>query len=408
MFFIPFVQETPAAPLTLETALVEALRSHPRVAMIRRELAAKREGIKGARALKAPSITLSPGLTSLSGTTEELLALQPLEINGTRSARTAIALADFHIAQAEAQATLHALTYEVRLAMLALEQARTLMRLAETQVSDAKTLEGLAKKQVEVGTRPGIDLETLALETLRTENLRTQAASEVKSAETTLNLLLGHPAGATVPPLAPLPLPQVALSIEAALSSALSLRSELKRADAEAECTKAQQKLLQAEGKLDVSPMLRIGSLFRGTPPGSTGNGAGVGVAISLPLDHGSRRAQKAGQQERLEAIKSHRADISQQIEREVRGAAEKLTTAQAILARYETDALPRVERLLRASRIGFEEGKTSVLTVIEVQRTHRLIQSEAVKARHEVLLDAAALDKVRGLSLIPLPEVQP
>jgi len=307
LFFTPFVQDTPVAPLTLEGALTDALRSHPRVSALRKELAARQQNIRAASALVGPSITLSPGLTSLSGTTEELLAIQPLEINGTRSARTAIALADFRIAQAEARTTLLAFTYEVRLAVLSLEQARSLLRLTETQVSDAQTLEWLAKKQIELGTRPGIDLETLTLETLRTENLRIQAASAVRSAETTLNLLLGRPAAAMVPALAPLSLPQEALSMEALLSSALSLRPELKQADAEKEGTNAQQKLLQAEGKPDVSPMVRIGSLFRRTPAGSTGNGAGVGVAISLPLDHGSRRAQKAGQQERLEAIKRQR-----------------------------------------------------------------------------------------------------
>jgi len=408
LFFTPFVQDTPVAPLTLEGALTDALRSHPRVSALRKELAARQQNIRAASALVGPSITLSPGLTSLSGTTEELLAIQPLEINGTRSARTAIAVADFRIAQAEARTTLLAFTYEVRLAVLSLEQARSLLRLTETQVSDAQTLEGLAKKQIELGTRPGIDLETLTLETLRTENLRIQAASAVRSAETTLNLLLGRPAAAMVPALAPLSLPQEALFMEALLASALSLRPELKQADAEREGTYAQQKLLQAEGKPDVSPMIRIGSLFRRTPAGSTGNGAGVGVAISLPLDYGSRRAQKAGQQERLEAIKSHREDLSRQIESEVREAAEKLKTAQAILVRYESQALPHTERLLRASRIGFEEGKTSVLAVIETQRTHRLIQSETLKARHDVLFATAALDKVRGLSLISLPDVQP
>ncbi len=409
LFFLSVLSfQEPAPPLTLEAALTETLRAHPRVEALRRELAAKLLAIKGARALTAPSILLSPGLTSFSGTTEELLAVQPLEINGTRSARTAIALAEFHVAQAEARATLLALTYEMRLAVVALEQTRAYQRLMEAQVGDAQTLERLAKKQVELGTRPGIDLETLALETLRTENRLTQAAGVAKSAETTLNLLLGRPVGSALPVLAPLALPKEPLATEALLASALTLRPELKQATAKQEGTQAQQKLLKAEGKPDVSPLVRIGNLFRGTPPGSTGNGAGIGVAISLPLDHGSRRAQQAGLQERFEAHKNHYADIARQIEREVREAAEKLSTAQTILARYETEALPRAERLLRASRIGFEEGKTSVLAVIEAQRTHRLIQSDTLQARHDVLLAAAALDKARGLSLVPLPEVQP
>ena len=106
-----------------------------------------------------------------------------------------------------------------------------------------------------------------------------------------------------------------------------------------------------------------------------------------------------------MRAIEARHA---RQIEREVREAAEKLTAAQAILSRYETEALPRAERLLRASRIGFEEGKTSVLAVIEAQRTHRQFQSDTLQAHADVLLSLAALDKARGVSLTALPEVQP
>lgn len=397
-----------APPLTLEAATAEALRTHPRVAGLRRELAARLQAVKGAKALTAPSITVAPGITSFSGTTEELLAIQPLEINGTRSARTAVALADFHLAQAEAKATLLELAYEVRLAVIALDQAQARLKLVETQVSDAKTLEGLAQKQVELGTRPGIELEQLALETLRTENLRTQVISKVKSAEQALNLILGRPATNPTPSLAPLSVPQKLEPVETLLASALALRPELKQVAAEQEGGEAKRKLIQAEGKPDLSPMVRVGSLFRGIPSGSSGNGAGVGVSLSLPLDHGARRAQKAAIEERLEASKSRREDVARQIEREVREAAEKLSAAQAILARYETEALPRVERLLRASRIGFEEGKTSVLAVIETQRTHRQLQSDALQAHADVLLALAALDKARGVSLTALPEVQP
>ena len=409
---IAFHEPTPhqelAPPLTLEVAIAEALRSHPRVARLRHELAARLQAVKGAKALTAPSITVAPGLTSFSGTTEELLVTQPLEINGTRSARTAIALADFHLAQAEARVTLLELAYEVRLAVLALDQAHARLKLVETQVSDAKTLEGLAQKQVELGTRPGIDLEQLALETLRAENLRTQAISKVKNAEQALNLILGRPATNPIPGLAPLALPPKSEPVETLLASALTLRPELKQVAAEQEGGEAKRKLIQAEGKPDLSPMVRVGSLFRGIPSASSGNGAGIGVSLSLPLDHGARRAQKAAIEERLEAGKSRREDVARQIEREVREAAEKLSAAQAILARYETEALPRIERLLRASRIGFEEGKTSVLAVIEAQRTHRLIQSDALQAHADVLLAVAALDKARGVSLTVLPEVQP
>ena len=415
MLVVPFavalpwmcVQES-ASPLNLDAAVAETLRSHPRVAGLRRELAARLQAVKGARALTAPTVTFTPGLTSLSGTTEEVLALQPLEINGTRSARANVALAEYRLAREEARAAVLELSYEVRLALLALDQARARRKLAETQATEAKTLERLAGRQVELGTRPGIEREQLALETLRTENLKTQAASRVKSAEHALNLLLGRPADSPLPELAPIALPQETERepVEAALASALSLRSELKQAVAEREGIEAQLKLAQAGGKPDLAPMVRVGSLLRGIPAGNTGNGAGVGISLSLPIDHGARRAQKSALLERLEGQKSRREDVARQIEREVREAWEKLAAAREVLTRYEGEALPRSERLLRASQIGFEEGKTSVLAVIEAQRTQRQLQSDTLQARTDVLLAVAALDKARGVSLTALPEV--
>jgi outer membrane protein, heavy metal efflux system len=402
------VFQEPAPPLTLEIAVAETLRSHPRITGLRRELLARLQAVKGARALAAPSITVSPGITSFSGTTEELLALQPLEVNGTRSARVAVALADFHLAQADAEESLLQLTYDVHFALLTLDQARARQALTESQRTDAQTLERLAKKQVELGTRPGIDLEQLALESLKAENAHTQAISRVKSAEQALNLLLGRPVESALPVLPALSLPKESSKEEsdAILAAALTLRPEIKQAAAVREGLEAQQRLTHAEGKPDIAPMLRVGNLFRGTPAGSTGNGAGIGVSFTLPLDHGSRRARRAALQEQLEAQKSHRAEITRQIEREVRDAWGKLATAQAVLTRYETEMLPRVERLLRASRIGFEEGKTSVLAIIEAQRTQRQLQSEALQARADVFFAHAALDRARGISLIPLPEV--
>jgi outer membrane protein TolC len=119
-------------------------------------------------------------------------------------------------------------------------------------------------------------------------------------------------------------------------------------------------------------------------------------VAVRLPIvDWGERKnriqqAQTAAdaQQERIEQTKQEiRAEVMQAITRR-----EGAMASLAVLAK----SLPVAERLLRASQIGFEEGKTAVLAVIEARRTYRTTLSEYTQAQAEVALAEIELHRVQ------------
>ena len=66
-----------------------------------KDVLAARSGVHSAQALSPPSFTIGPALEA-GGTTDGLLFLQPLELNGTRGARTGIARAQLRLSQAQA------------------------------------------------------------------------------------------------------------------------------------------------------------------------------------------------------------------------------------------------------------------------------------------------------------------
>gem|GEM_PF-6673096 len=75
----------------------------------------------------------------------------------------------------------------------------------------------------------------------------------------------------------------------------------------------------------------------------------------------------------------------------------ERATAAQATLATFQDGLLERARRLLHASRIGFQAGQTSLVALLEAQRTYRAVQTEYVQARADYALALADLQRASG-----------
>ena len=90
--FIPIVAfSQPPHAQSMDEVVAIAIKSNPRMSAAALELVAAYLGVRSANALADPNIVFAPGITSLSGTGEELLVSQSLELNGTRAARAGIA-----------------------------------------------------------------------------------------------------------------------------------------------------------------------------------------------------------------------------------------------------------------------------------------------------------------------------
>lgn len=394
--FVPIAvtQNAPAPPLSLEAAVQEALTQHRRLKAAQKDATAARLGVNAARALTNPEVFFSPALDQFNGTTEELLITQPLEINGTRKARTSVARAQLGIAEAMLATETREVVAAVKTAYVGLWRERELATLAAAVTENANTVHRLAQKQVELGSRPGIDTAQTGLEVIRSRQSETLARTRVKQAEAALNLAIGRTPGEALPVIE---LPVVKMEVPAfdvAVKGALESRAEIVGESARQEALWQEVQLYRAEGRPDIAPQFRSQYVTFQRPKRSD---YGFSVAVRLPLvDWGGRKGRIQQAEAAAQAQEDRVAQTRREIEKEVAQALARLEGATTVMTGY-AEALPEADRLLRATRIGLEEGKTTILAVLEAQRSYRATLTEYAEARAELALAQAELTRVLG-----------
>ncbi|MBC8135295.1 MAG: TolC family protein, partial [Fibrella sp.] len=296
--FIPFAvclpamgQDAPPVSLSIEEAVGLAVRNSPRLVAARGDARSASFGVSSARALVNPNAFFAPGITSVSGTGEEFLIQQPLEINGVRSARAGIARAGQREAEARSLSTLRETVYAAQVAYYELARAREQVTVAREALTVAREFDRIARRQVEEGVRPGIELAQTGLEISRSQVQFTSAEGREESARAALNTVIGRDTGdavgklsplipaelppaetepgtVAVPPVAPqLPAPSAPvapaqpsdLSTTTLLGRAVSSRAEIAGGTASAQRFRAEAALARAEGRPDIVPQFRVG-----------------------------------------------------------------------------------------------------------------------------------------------------
>lgn len=451
----------PPQVLTVEEAVRLAVSRNPRLEAAVRDIQAASSGVRSSRALVNPTVLFAPGITSISGTGEEFLAQQPLEINGTRRARTAVATADLRGARAGSLVVLRDTIFDTRTSYFALARAERRAQITRELLSITQEADRIARRQVEEGARAGIDLAQTGIEVSRAEREVTLSDSAVREARAGLNTLLARdpnqpvsalpltgseatdgstgsnntpvasvpgdaPVGQASTQALPLPLPRSnpgapptlppgtpqanAGSGESLVSQAFIIRGETQSAVALRDRFLAEAALARAEGRPDIAPQVRVGYFTRGLQPASDGNGAGVGLAVTLPLfDYGSRKNRVRQAEESARAQESRITAAQNDIRQEIVRSQARLAASEAILANYRGGVLERAKRLLEASQLGLREGRVSIVALLEAQRSYIGIQNEYADALAEVATARAALERASGiipdtLSAIPAP----
>lgn len=384
-------------PLAVGEAVRLAIQNSPRLVAVSRDVAAARQGTRAAGALANPQVIYTPALTGGigGGSDTELLVQQPLEINGTRVARRGGARAREQGTVANAVVELRAVVFDARSAYYELARARGQAALARDLLKTAEELNRLAQTQVELGARPAVEQTQTGIEGTRARQQVTLADAEVVGREAALNASLGRPADSPIGVVALSPtLTDTALpDAPTAMRQALAQRAEINAGIAAAEAQRQDARLARAEGIPDLAPQFRATSVTQGS------QGGGFGVGVTLPfLDYGSRRGRVRQAEEVARAEEGRVAAIRLQIQQEVVRAIAQTRGAQAVLLAYtQGNLLADAERLLAASRLGYQEGKTSIVQLIEAQRTYRQVQNDYLNAQANLAVALAELERATG-----------
>lgn len=383
--------QTESPLFTVDEAVQLAIQHNPRIGTASREIVAARYGVRSARALTNPQIEFAPAITN-GGSDEEFRVQQPLELNGIRSARTGVAAARLRGTEADAITELRNLVFSVKSAYYELARARERLALAHDLLGITEELDRLTRRQVEVGTRPTIDQTQTGIEVTRARQGVTQAEAQVRISEAALNTLMGRNPADPIASLAPIPREFPFIDHEAALRDALAQRAEIKSAEAAVEVLRQEGRQARAEGKPDLVPQFRATSVTKGVEE------AGIGIAITLPIfDYGSRRHRVRQSEEEALAQRERVTATQNQIRQEVEQALAQRNGAESVLKEYRQGLLDQARKLLDASRIGYEEGATPIVALLDAQRTFRNVQSEYIDAQVAYALTQAELERAIG-----------
>ncbi len=410
------------ARLSVEEAVALAVRQNPRLAAAAGDVVAAQAGVRSARALTNPTLTFTPALFG-TGSDEEFLFQQPLELNGTRSARTGVAQAQLRQTQAEAIVALRNLVLDTRSAYFELARTQELRTVAQDVLRTAEEVHRGVRRQAEEGLRPEIDPVQTEIEVNRARQQLTLAESQVLTAQATLNTHLGRPAGqpiealplvVTSAPGSPAPgaatpgvtaLPADELNQDALVARALTARAEVVVEAARQEQFRQEARLARAQGRPDVAPQLRSENVLREP------RAPGIGIGLSLPfLDYGARR-NRVRQAEAAARAQQARITATQNVVRqEVTQAFTRLQAAEAVIRSYEAGVLDQSRRLRDASLRALQLGApgASILTVLEAQRTYRNVLTEYTNALAQQAQARAELERATGAvpaELLPRPE---
>jgi cobalt-zinc-cadmium efflux system outer membrane protein len=130
-------------------------------------------------------------------------------------------------------------------------------------------------------------------------------------------------------------------------------------------------------------------------------------LALNLPLlDFGSvRHSIKAAEETRKQAV-AQQQQAEQQVQQQVAQAYTDLTQAQQLAASYRTDILAPSVTLLSAAQLGYKQGATGLLPVIDAETTLRAARTGYVSSL--LALDKAQDELMAATGDMPLPASTP
>jgi cobalt-zinc-cadmium efflux system outer membrane protein len=383
-------------PLQLEPYVEIVLRSHPasQAALALEESAAAET--RGARLLADPTLELSLGQgrsatdSSVRATETGIALSQVIPWFPARAASIEAADHSAEARRAEASAIRWGLAIDARLAFYRLLQARALVDVAMATETDARSLLDLMSRRASLGETREVDRIKARVEWLKQRRELRSTEREADAAEAALRTLAASSLPKPLVLSGELPRPADATDLLGeALPARLERSPEVRRARAEA----ARAASLLTSARRSRVPDLGF-SLYGLRELDRDAFGATIGVV--LPLWNARRGdIERAGAESRLRTADAERIRLTLLTEVETRR--RDVDTSAAQVESLMSDLLPSAAESLRLARLLFEEGETSLLDLLDAQRTARDARREAIRARFELAVALSEFQRSLG-----------
>lgn len=387
-------------PLDVDRYIEIVMRSHPAVLEARAFQEAAEAERKAGRLLPDLTLELSRGSgrategprieageVSLSAT--QIIPWPATFAAGVRAAdRAAEALT------ASGEAVRWEIEIGARHAFARLLAARALFEVARLAEEDARSLRDLVARRAELGETRESDRIKASVEWLRQQRNLRSAEREAEAAEIIVRTLALEPLPRPLTIRGDLPRPFPSLDREKLKARLVERNPRLQAALSEA----ARSEALLSFARRGRVPDLGV-SVFHEREVDREANG--FALALRLPLWNANRgEIARARAASRLAAAAAERTRIDLTTELEAR--LKELEVAASQVALLEEEILPAATRSLSLARFTYEEGETSLLDLLDAQRTHRDTEREAVDTRLAMALALTELQRLVGPDFDP------
>ncbi len=412
-----FAQVESSEPVvSVDELVARALENNPQPAIAKANLEAARQRAGSLKSLPNPVLQIVVGFVgNEEARDEEVLLSQPIDLFGQRRVKRKVLEAQARSADAQNELVTRALVVEVKNAATGLFAAQEAEALSAEQVEVAKAFRDAAARRAELGDVPQVQAQRAGLELLRVQNEATNARANRLIRLAVLNQLIGQ--APQTPLKVELPIEPALLGLLRTGGQAVSTTTETptrsvftQRADLLAAQT-SRPDLLSARAILE-SKQAQVAEIGRQRLPqfelqarrsssfGREGSYAARAVITTPLFDLGSIRREKKAAQSEVQAQQSQIRLLESQAGVQLEQALISLDQQQATVERYRSGIVPETLDLLRKMQIGFAQGASSYLEVLEAQRTLRQVQAEYLEALVGVRTSQAQLESALGTSL--------
>jgi outer membrane protein, heavy metal efflux system len=383
-------------PLRIETYVEAVLRSHPasQVATALEESAAAET--RGARLFPDPTLELTLGQgrsasdSSVRATERGIVFSQVIPWFPARAAGIEAADHAAEARRAEASATRWGLAIDARLAFYRLLEARALVEVARATDTDARSLLDLMSRRASLGETREVDRIKARVEWLKQQRELRTAEREADAAEKSLRTLAASPLPKPLVLGGELPGPSDAAdALREMVPDRLERSPEILRARAEA----ARAVSLLTSVRRSRVPDLGL-SVFGQKELDRNSFGASIGVVLPL---WNARRGDVARASAESMARSADTDRIRLTLLTDVETRRRDVDTSSAQVATLVSDLLPSAAESLRLARLLFEEGETSLLDLLDAQRTARDARREEIRARFELSVALSEFQRLLG-----------
>jgi cobalt-zinc-cadmium efflux system outer membrane protein len=378
--------------LTLQEAFSIAERQNLDIAAARLRRMVSLAGITIAG--QRPNPTVSFGATR-DTPHESLFFDLPLELGGKRrtrieTARQEVSLTDLDISTVSKQ-----IRRQMREAFFAAAFGAGIVDQQTRLVQLATRLRGIAKERFDAGDVPQLEVMQADLELARAEADLEVARQESKVTFGKLAALLNEPAGTTwelVTPLATMP-QEVAL--QDLIGRATGANPELLHLAQELKVEQAREMAFRAQRVPNVS--LEGGADFNAPPEFRAGLRGQLTVALPIFSRFQGELAQSSAIQKLIEGqTLATRRSVAGNVEAAFNEFNARLTEVRL----YRETVIPAGRKLEALAEESYRAGRTSILSVLDAQRTVQQNERDYLKSLFELQQAFAELEEIVGVPL--------